>query len=136
MPYEHEGTMMELLKVSIANGWQFPIVDAIINIEYGTVAGVTITNIDRDLYENIPLDSLIGEWYDGTVSFLEGLCKALICEIDSLPFIPFRFIFGNGDEVWINTPQDLTDDVVRRYWFNIPTPDRLNWLLGFFNPVL
>jgi hypothetical protein len=136
----HEEKLVELLKVAITNGWSFPIERAIIRTEYKNgdeyIVGVTITNVDRDLYENIPLDLLIGEWYDGRASFLEGLCEALIWLIDSPNFTPFSFIFGNGREIWINTPQDLTADIVRAYWFSMPTPYRLNWLLEFFEPVL
>jgi hypothetical protein len=125
----NEEKLKKLLIIALANGWK-P------NNKLTEVDVVSVWN-NRNILCIAPyingkalltlktsLASLVGEWGEKEVGFIEALCKA-----DS------TIINYAVDNDMYNTYLDLHINIIRD-WFTIETSDRLNRLFEIFNHLL
>lgn len=130
----NEEKLRVLLQIAVENGWEDEL-----DFQYNLSFSNSIVK-NKYIFEDCggsgelhSINDLVTNWERDEVSFIEALCRGLI---DNYNFDSFNLIFNSGREVWINKAEDLTCDIVREYWSNVPTSQRLEELFKIFKTLI
>lgn len=144
----NEEKFIQLLKLAVKNGYTGDYWSNFILYKDVFTGEVSF---DWELIEKVDTETLLIRYkdldfgVDSINDLVVNFGKKELCFIDALlleyvektkDFKRFRLIFGDGIEVWITEPSELTRDVIIKYWGNLETDRRLIWFFELFDCLL
>ena len=144
----NEEKFIQLLKLSVKNGYSGAYWSNYILFKDNLTGEVSL---DWEEIEEVDTKTLLIRYkdldfgLDSINDLIVNFGKKELCFIDALlleyvektkDFERFRLIFGDGTEVWITEPSELTRDLIINYWVNLETERRLIWFFELFDCLL